>query len=71
MINYIARKKKPIILSTGMASIREIENAIKIIEKISQKIVILHCVSNYPTKNARYEFKKIDMFKKKFKKNII
>ena len=48
LIDYIASKKKPIILSTGIASLEEIKQAIKIIEKYHKKIVILHCVSNYP-----------------------
>ena len=50
LINYIASKKKPIIISTGMATLNEIQNAIKIIEKHHKKIIILHCVSDYPTK---------------------
>ena len=50
LINYIASKNKPIIISTGMASINEIRRAIKIIEKHHNKIIILHCISNYPTK---------------------
>ena len=33
-----------------MAKLNEIQNAIKIIEKYHKKIIILHCVSNYPTK---------------------
>ena len=49
LINYIASKRKPIILSTGMATINEIKSAIKIINKFHKKIILLHCVSNYPT----------------------
>ena len=66
LINYIASKKKPIIISTGMASIQEIKNAIKIIEKFHKKIVILHCVSNYPTQIYETNLKKINILKKKF-----
>lgn len=71
LIDYIARKKKPIILSTGMANIKEIKNAIKIIEKYHKKIVILHCVSNYPTKMRDTDLKKINILKNKFKKYSI
>ena len=49
LVNYIASKKKPIIMSTGMASIVEIKNAINTIKKYHNKIIILHCVSSYPT----------------------
>ncbi len=67
LIDYIASKNKPIIISTGMASFLEIKNAIKIIEKYHSKIVILHCVSEYPTKIKDTELNKILFLKKKFK----
>lgn len=49
---HIARKKKPIIISTGMADISEIQDAISVIEKegIDRKnITVLHCNTEYPT----------------------
>lgn len=50
MIDYISKKDKPIILSTGMATYDEIEIAISLLNKYSKKnITLLHCVSNYPT----------------------
>jgi len=71
LINYIASKNKPIIISTGMASINEIKNAIKVIEKYHKKIIILHCVSNYPTKIEDTNLININLLKKKFKKYLI
>ena len=71
LINYIASKKKPIIISTGMASIYEIKTAIKIIEKHHKKIIILHCVSDYPTKLKDTNLNKIRELKKIFSKYII
>ena len=67
LINYIASKKKPIIISTGMATLNEIKNAIKIIEKHHKKIIILHCVSNYPTKIEDAHLNRINFLKQKFK----
>ncbi len=67
LINYIASKKKPIILSTGMASLNEIQKAINIIEKHHKKIIILHCVSNYPTKIEDANLNRINFLKNKFK----
>ncbi len=49
-LKFIASKKKPIILSTGMGSINEIRTAVKILSKNSKKkFCLLHCVSLYPT----------------------
>tara|TARA_Y100000768_G_scaffold387080_1_gene377185 strand:- start:480 stop:1517 length:1038 start_codon:yes stop_codon:yes gene_type:complete len=67
LINYIASKRKTVIISTGMATIKEIKNAIKIINKYHKKIVILHCVSNYPTKISETNLKRISLLKKEFK----
>ena len=67
LIDYIASKKKPIIISTGMAEIEEIQKAIKIIKKYHKKIIILHCVSNYPTEIKDTNLKRISLLKKKFK----
>lgn len=48
-LEYIKNVQLPIILSTGMSNIREIENAIKILQKENKKIILLHCNSEYPT----------------------
>lgn len=49
MLDHMARKGKPIILSTGMGNMSEIEDAVRAIEAAGNtRISILHCVSNYP-----------------------
>ncbi len=68
LIDYVASKKKKIILSTGMSTISEIKNAIKIINKHHNNIVILHCVSDYPTKIKNSNLEKILYLKKIFPK---
>ena len=50
-----------------MASINEIKNAIKVIEKYHKKIIILHCVSNYPTKIEDTNLININLLKKNSK----
>lgn len=48
-IQYIARKQKPVFLSTGASTIAEIDTAIKTIEKEENgRIIIMHCILNYP-----------------------
>ena len=49
-LSQLGNLQKPLVLSTGMATIQEIENALNIIEKTdNKKIIILHCVSIYPS----------------------
>jgi N,N'-diacetyllegionaminate synthase len=51
LLKHIAKKGKPIILSTGMSNLGEVKEALKTIRKEGAKdIVLLHCVSNYPAK---------------------
>lgn len=71
LIKYIASKKKPIIISTGMASLNEIKRAKKIINIYHNKIIIMHCVSEYPTYLQNTELNKILILKKIFRKNLI
>jgi N-acetylneuraminate synthase/N,N'-diacetyllegionaminate synthase len=48
-LEKVAKKKKPIILSTGMANLEEIREAIKTIKKAgNNKIILLHCTTSYP-----------------------
>lgn len=49
-IKYIASKEKPILLSTGASTLKEIKEAVIAIEEVSRvDIGIMHCVLSYPT----------------------
>ena len=49
-IKYIAGKNKPILLSTGAATLNEIKDAVNAIEEVSTvDIAIMHSVMSYPT----------------------
>jgi pseudaminic acid synthase len=71
LIKEIAKTKKPIILSTGASNVNEIFSAIKIIKKFHNKIILLHCVSCYPTPIEDANIRRINFLKKKFKKCLI
>ena len=71
LINEIAKTKKPIIISTGCSSFNEIKSALSIIEKHHKKIILLHCVSGYPTPIEEANINSIKFLKKKFKNYYI
>ena len=49
LIKYIAQTKKPMIISTGMANLKEITEAVKVAkENGCHDLVLLHCISSYP-----------------------
>lgn len=66
LILKIARTKKPIIISTGMASIEDIKKCIKVINRYHNKIILLHCVSGYPTNENQANLNRIKNLKKLF-----
>ncbi len=49
LVEFIAKKNKPIIFSTGMSNLGDIENTINVIRNYHSKIIILHCSTLYPT----------------------
>ena len=71
LIEYIAKKKKPIIISTGMAELSEINDAIET-AKINgcDEIAIMHCISAYPAKLNNVNLKFIKKLKKEFKVHV-
>ncbi len=50
LLNRIAHFQIPLFISTGLHDLREIKKTIARVEKINNKIVIMHCVSEYPLK---------------------
>jgi sialic acid synthase SpsE len=60
-LDYVARKGKPIVISTGLSELYEIDKAIRTIERAgNNQIVILHCVSIYPPKDEQVNLNNID-----------
>ncbi len=49
-LEKIAECRRPIILSTGMGFLGEIEKALEVIGKFHDKVTVLHCVSEYPVR---------------------
>ena len=69
----IAKTKKPIIIATGASDMNEIENIVKKVKKINNKIVLMQCNTNYTAdiKNFKYiNLNVLKNFKKKYP-NII
>ena len=67
LIRLVAKTKKPIIISTGLAKDIDIFNAVREVKKIHNRIVLMHCVSGYPTPLKEANLKKIAYLKKFFK----
>lgn len=67
LIEYIASKGKPIIMSTGMASLGEIEDAVKAVHsKNNNQLVLLGCASAYPAVTDEMNLKTMVNMKETF-----
>ncbi|MBX3006541.1 MAG: pseudaminic acid synthase [Melioribacteraceae bacterium] len=68
LIEYAASKGKPIIISTGIATYEEIDNALLACKKMSnQQIALLKCTSSYPAPIDEANLKAISFLERKFK----
>jgi sialic acid synthase SpsE len=68
LIKYVAKTKKPIILSTGLSSISDIERAVKTCKKAgNKKIILLECTSLYPAPENLMNLNAISVLRNKFK----
>jgi N-acetylneuraminate synthase len=60
LIKYVASTKKPMIISTGMTTADEIEDAVNAASEAGcEDLILLHCVSNYPALSSDYNLKTI------------
>ena len=62
-----ARTGKPIVLSTGMATLKEIENAVSVLRfEGCSDLTLLHCISGYPTPYEEANLAAIETLRKAF-----
>jgi len=68
LLRHIALKKKPIILSTGMSTLGEIEDVLGVIRKEeAMEIILLHCVTAYPARVEDVNLRAIETLRREFK----
>lgn len=67
LLNYVAERNKPVILSTGMATLGEIDQAVELLHKKGcSDISLLHCISIYPPDYNDINLNNIPMLQKAF-----
>lgn len=71
LLEYIAKLKKPIFLSTGASNLEEIRTAYKVITKYHNQLCLLHTVCMYPAEYDQLNLKVIGTLKKEFPDSII
>ncbi len=70
LIEEIAKERRKTLISTGLATLKDIEKCVKIFKKAKCKFVLMHCVSAYPCPPEKLNLNTIISLKKKFKCEI-
>jgi len=65
--NFLSKNAKQVIISTGMSNLKEISNTLKVYNRKKTKIILLHCISNYPCSDNSLNLNNITTLKNSFK----
>lgn len=71
LIEKIAKTRKPVIVSTGGSSLKDIDDLVTFFENRNIPLAINHCISKYPTQKNELELNQIDFLKERYPKHVI
>ena len=67
LLERIGQSKKPVLMSTGLASLEDIEESINVLKDAgNEDLLIFHCISSYPAPMEQSNLKMIPFLRKKF-----
>ncbi|MSU73610.1 N-acylneuraminate-9-phosphate synthase [Candidatus Kaiserbacteria bacterium] len=66
LIEYVAQKDRPILLSTGMNTLEEIDAAVQAALKHNNRVIIFHCLSLYPAPEEKLNMRFMNVLKERF-----
>ena len=69
-LSEVAKRKKHTFISTGMSTLKDIENAVNLFREHECSFELMHCVSTYPMKVEHANLLSINSLKKKFNCNV-
>jgi N-acetylneuraminate synthase len=71
LIEKIAKTKKPVVVSTGGSSLKDVDDIVTFFANRNIPLGINHCVSLYPTEDSELELNQIDFLCKRYPQNTI
>jgi sialic acid synthase SpsE len=66
LVEHIARKGRPILMSTGMSEMEEIADAVETIRRYHDQLILLHCTSAYPSEYADLHLRVMETLRREF-----
>jgi len=66
LIDYTARKGKPMLISTGMSDLSEVDEAVETARRHTDQLVLFQCTSTYPADNDQLNLRVILTYKQRY-----
>jgi sialic acid synthase SpsE len=66
LLEHTAKKNKPVILSTGMSDLDEIDIAVETIRRFNDQLILLQCTSTYPAENEYIHLRVMDAYRHRY-----
>ncbi len=66
LLEYIARKGRPMIVSTGMSTLDEVDQAVERIVRHTRQVILLQCTSAYPSEFADVNLRVMDTYRQRY-----
>jgi sialic acid synthase SpsE len=66
LLEYIARKRRPMIVSTGMSTLTEVDQAVERILRFTDQLILLQCTSAYPSEFIDINLRVMDTFRQRY-----
>ena len=63
IIEYIAKKGKPVLIATGASNIEDVKRAMIVLQKINNKIVLMQCNTNYTGTRDNFKYINLNVLK--------
>ena len=71
LLETYSKKGLPMLISTGMGYMSEIDEAIRTIKKYNNKLAVFHCISSYPTEFSEVNLKAIKTLQKSYPRVVV
>jgi len=71
LIEKIAKTKKPVIVSTGGSSLKDLDDLVTFFQNRNISLAINHCVSIYPSEDGELDMNQIDFLRARYPQNTI
>jgi sialic acid synthase SpsE len=66
LLEYVARKGRPMIVSTGMSTLAEVDQAVERIIRHTDQLILLQCTSAYPSEFVDVNLRVIETFRRRY-----